>query len=61
MGDCTTAKWGEKPAPNERTVKISTKRPNKVEASKLPDLKFKTVIIRMFRSLGEEWIKSVRT
>ena len=39
--------------PNERTEQNSRKKPNKMEASNLPDTGFKTLAIRMLDELRE--------
>ena len=33
---------------------------NEMEASNLPDVQFKAMLIRCSRNLGEEWMKSMR-
>ena len=45
----------KKQVPNERTVGISRKKLNEVEASILPDTLFKTTVIRMLKELIENF------
>ena len=51
----------KKYAPNERTREFPRKKEsNEMEATKIPDAEFKTMVIRMIKDL-KEWMISVET
>ena len=45
----------KKHGPNERTEQNSRKRTKQMETSKLPDVEFKTLVIRMLKELSEDF------